>query len=32
MTKRELNMVQFSAIQLAELGARSTKIVWREMV
>ena len=32
MTKPELNLLQFAAIHLAELGARSAKIVWFEMV
>jgi hypothetical protein len=32
MTKQELNLLQFAAIHMAELGARSTEIVWCEMV
>jgi len=32
MTKEELNLLQFATIHMAELGARSAKIVWCEMV
>ena len=32
MTKQELNLFQFAAIHVAELGAGSPKIVWSEMV
>jgi hypothetical protein len=32
MTKKELNLLQFSAIDMAELGARATEIVRCEMV
>ena len=32
MTKQELNLFQFATIHTTEPGARSAKIVWREMV
>jgi arginase family enzyme len=32
MPKQELNLLQLAAIHMAELGARSAKIVWFEMV
>jgi hypothetical protein len=32
MTKQELNLLQFAAIHMAELGARPAKIVRCEMV
>ena len=32
MTKQELNLFQFATIHVTEPGARSAKIVWREVV
>jgi hypothetical protein len=32
MTKQELNLLQFAAIHMAELGAGSAKIVWCEVI
>ncbi len=32
MTKKELNLLQFSAIHMAKLGVRVAEIVWCEML
>ena len=31
MTKQKLNLFQLAAVHMAELSARTAKIVWREM-